>query len=241
VVDPKEGPLLPVPDPRDQVEPQQVREPEDRERLYVDINTDLVFGLCTILASASPDQALYRAGRDGDYGPLNQLFRQSVRPDLIVRHWDDLNRLAASLKDGLATPSLIVSRLQAMQRQNPLQQALQEIGRVAKTRHILTYVDDERLRRRVLVGLNEQERVHDMAREISFGRQGRYGDRGYEAQLNRASALSLVINAIIVWNTRYLAAAAAELARRGQPIPDSAWSHLTPLLWEHVRVLPRYV
>jgi hypothetical protein len=73
-----------------------------------------------------------------------------------------------------------------------------------------------------------------MARDISFGRQGRYGDRGYEAQLNRALALSLVINAIIVWNTRYLAAAADELARRGQPILDTAWTHLTPLLWEHV-------
>ena len=40
---------------------------------------------------------------------------------------------------------------------------------MAKTRHILSYVDDERLRRRVLIGLNKQERVHDMARDISFG------------------------------------------------------------------------
>jgi TnpA family transposase len=220
------------------------------EEHYTDTEgfTDLVFGLCTILGKRFaprlrdlPDQALYRARRDGDYGPLNPLLRQSVRSGLIARHWDDLNRLAASLKDGLATPSLIVSRLQAMQRQNPLQQALQEVGRIAKTRHILTYVDDERLRRRVLVGLNKQERVHNMARDISFGRQGRYADRGYEAQLNRASALSLVINAIIVWNTRYLAAAADELARRGQPIPASAWTHLTPLLWEHVHFVGSYL
>ena len=219
------------------------------EEHYTDTEgfTDLVFGLCTILGKRFaprlrdlPDQALYRARKVGDYGPLNPLLRQSVRTEPIARRCDDLNRLAASLKDGLATPSLIVSRLQAMQRQNPLQQALQEVGRVAKIRHILSYVDDERLRRRVLIGLNKQERVHDMARDISFGRQGRYGDRGYEAQLNRASALSLVINAIIVWNTRYLAAAADELARRGQPIPDTAWTHLTPLLWEHVHFVGAY-
>jgi hypothetical protein len=37
--------------------------------------------------------------------------------------------------------------------------------------------------------------VHDRARDISFGRQGRFGDRSYEAQLSQASALSLVINA----------------------------------------------
>ena len=79
-----------------------------------------------------------------------------------------------------------------------------------------------------------------MAREICFGRQGRLGDRGYEAQLNRASALSLVINALTVWNTRYLHAAAEELARRGRPIPEDAWTHLTPLLWEHVHLVGHY-
>lgn len=86
----------------------------------------------------------------------------------------------------------------------------------------------------VMVGLNRQESVHAMARVIFFGRQGRFGDRGYEAQLNRASALSLAINAIVVWNTRYLTAAAAELERRGEPVPDHAWQHLSPLLWQHV-------
>jgi len=86
-----------------------------------------------------------------------------------------------------------------MQRQNPLQQALQELGRIAKTLHILEYVDDPALRRRVLIGLNKGENLHSLARDIAFGRQGRFHDRGYEAQLNRASALSLVINAIAVW------------------------------------------
>ncbi|MBA2283846.1 MAG: Tn3 family transposase [Ktedonobacteraceae bacterium] len=46
-----------------------------------------------------------------------------------------MNRRAASLKDGLIRPSILVSKLQSMQRQNPLQQALQEVGRVAKTLH----------------------------------------------------------------------------------------------------------
>ncbi len=54
---------------------------------------------------------------------------------------------------------------------------------------------------------------------------------------HRASALSLVINAIIVWDTEHLAAAAAELARRGQPVPDAAWSHITPLHWAHIHLV----
>ena len=92
----------------------------------------------------------------------------------------------------------------------------------------------------MLVGLNRQESTTPWARAVFFGRQGRFGDRAYEAQLNRASALSLAINAIVVWNTRYLAEAAAELDRRGDPVPEHAWQHLSPLLWQHVHLVGTY-
>jgi len=219
------------------------------EEHYTDTagSTDLVFGLFEALGYRFaprlrdlPDQVLYRAHKGTSYGALDAVLHQAVRGDLIARHWDDINRLAASFKDGLIAPSLVIAKLQAMQRQNPLQQAVQELGRLAKTRHILSYVDDRELRRRVLVGLNKQERLHARARVIFFGRQGRFGDRGYEAQLNRASALSLVINAMIVWYTEYLWEAARELARRGQPVPEEAWAHITPLHWEQVHLVGRY-
>lgn len=111
--------------------------------------------------------------------------------------------------------------------QNPMQQALQELGRIAKTLHILEYVDDPALRRRVLIGLNKGEHLHSLARNLAFGRQGRFHDRGYEAQLNRASALSLVINAIAVWNTRYFERAEAKLTRQQIPLPEEVWQHLS--------------
>src|SRR5438874_5040814 len=136
------------------------------------------------------DQTLYRPRKHTDYSVLTPVLKKDIREDLIVRHWDDMNRLAASLKDGLVRPSLVVAKLQAMRRQNPLQQAIQELGRLGKTRHILSYADDPVFRRRVLVGLNKQEMLHSLARTIVYGRQGRFGDQGYEAQLNRASALS---------------------------------------------------
>ena len=135
---------------------------------------------------------------------------------------------------------MVIAKLQALVRHNPLQQAIQELGRLAKTRHILSYVDDVDLRRRILVGLNKQEWLHALARAIFFGRQGRFSDRSYEAQLSRASALSLVLNAIIVWNTEYLAAAATDLAMQGRPVPDAVWPHLTPLHWEHLNLVGRY-
>jgi TnpA family transposase/adenosyl cobinamide kinase/adenosyl cobinamide phosphate guanylyltransferase len=222
--------------------------PEIKEH-YTDTGgyTDLIFGLFTLLGFRfAPrlrdlsDQTLYRARKGVDYGVLTPTLKKDIKVHLIMEHWDDLNRVAASLKDGLIRPSILISKLQAMQQHNPLQQALQELGRIAKTLHILEYVDDPAFRRRVLVGLNKGEHLHSLARDIAFGRQGRFHDRGYEAQLNRASALSLVINAIAVWNTRYFEQAQAKLAQQGIPVPEEVWQHLSPLQWAHIHLNGSY-
>jgi hypothetical protein len=73
---------------------------------------------------------------------------------------------------------------------------------VGKTRHILVYAVDEEMQRRGQVGMNKGERVNGLARVTFFGQQGRFQQREYEAQLNRTTALSLLINAINVRNTR---------------------------------------
>jgi TnpA family transposase len=222
--------------------------PEIKEH-YTDTGgyTDLIFGLFTLLGFRfAPrlrdlsDQTLYRARKGVDYGVITPTLKKDIKVHLIIEHWDDLNRVAASLKDGLIRPSILISKLQAMQQQNPLQQALQELGRITKTLHILEYVDDPAFRRRVLIGLNKGEHLHSLARDIAFGRQGRFHDRGYEAQLNRASALSLVINAIAVWNTRYFEQAQTALAKQGVPVPEEVWQHLSPLQWAHIHLNGSY-
>src|SRR5713226_2748780 len=219
------------------------------EEHYTDTHgyTDLIFGLCEVLGVRFaprprdlPDQVIYRAKRGVDYGSLAPVLRRGIRDELVIEHWDKINRVAASLHDGLVAPSLVVAKLQSLRRQNPLQQAMQELGRLPKTRHILSYVDDPVLRHRVLVGLNKGERVHSMARAICFGRQGRFPDRDAEGHLGRASALSLVLNAIIVFNTRYLAAAAERLEGDGCVIPAEVWPHVSPLQWEHVHLVGTY-
>ncbi len=43
-------------------------------------------------------------------------------------------------------------------------------------------------------------------------------DRSFENQVFRASGLNLLVSAIILWNTRYLEAALAELASQGHAV-----------------------
>jgi Tn3 transposase DDE domain len=63
---------------------------------------------------------------------------------------------------------------------------------------------------------------------------------GHEAQLNRASALSLVLNAIVVWNTRYFEQAQVAVAKQGDPIAESIWKHLSAIQWEHIHLVGAY-
>ena len=58
---------------------------------------------------------------------------------LVNESWDDILRLAASLKKGWVTASLFISKLQALPRKSNLAKALQEYGKIAKTISILRY------------------------------------------------------------------------------------------------------
>jgi TnpA family transposase len=57
---------------------------------------------------------------------------------------------------------------------------------------------------------------------------GEIRDRTYENQQHRASGVSLLVAAIILWNTRYLERAVAAL-RQTEDIPDQLPAHLSPL------------
>ncbi|MBV8265243.1 MAG: Tn3 family transposase, partial [Planctomycetaceae bacterium] len=79
------------------------------------------------------DQRLYRFDSGATYRHLGPLLKGKVHERRIGDHWDDLLRVAGSLKRGPVTASLLIGQLQASPRRNALTRALQEYGRVAKT------------------------------------------------------------------------------------------------------------
>lgn len=60
---------------------------------------------------------------------------------------------------------------------------------------------------------------------------GAWSARGQEDQL---SALGLVLNAVVLWNTRYIDAAITELRAQGHPVPDEHTARLSPLVDKHL-------
>ena len=99
-----------------------------------------------------------------------------------------------------------------------LAQAVTELGRLEKTIHILTYIDDESVRRRVLLQLNRHEERHKLARAVFHGKRGELRKRYREGQEDQLGALGLVVNMIVLWNTIYMDAALKQLRAEGYPV-----------------------
>jgi hypothetical protein len=153
--------------------------------------TDVVFCLFDLLGMQfAPrlrdlgDQQLYRLSREQQTGRLAPRFKGTIQQDFIVRHWDDMLRLAGSLKRGGVTASLFISKLQASPRQNVLTRALQEYGRLVKTRFILHYLLSSDYRRRINTQLNKGESLHALRDFLFMGDKGVIRRKQYEAQTN---------------------------------------------------------
>ena len=147
----------------------------------------------------------------------------------------------SSLKAGIVAPSVMLRKLAAYRRQNQLDLALQELGRIERTLFMLDWLESPELRRRCHAGLNKSEQRHSLAQVICTFKQGRIADRSAEAQQFRASGLNLVIAAIVFWNATYIADAIAHLRATEQSVPDAWLAHTSPLSWEHISFSGAYL
>ncbi|NQU38011.1 MAG: Tn3 family transposase, partial [Actinobacteria bacterium] len=125
---------------------------------------------------------------------------------------------------------------------SPLGQAFAEYGRIAKTVHLLAMIDpeDDSHRREVNTQTTVQESRHRLARKIFHGKRGRLYQKYREGQEDQLGALGLVLNAVTLWNTRYLDAAVTQLRQQGHSVSDEDAARLSPLGHAHINELGRY-
>jgi len=209
--------------------------------------SDVVFGLFWLLGYRfSPRIAdiggtrYWRIDPTADYGLLNGIARHRLHPTLIKDNWDDMLRLAGSLKLGVVQALSIMRTLQIGDRPTNLAQAVAEVGRIDKTIYCLTYIDDEAKRRRTLTQLNRGEDRHKLARAVFHGKRGELRQRYREGQEDQLGALGLVVNIIVLWNTLYIDAAVQQLMREGFPVSPEDIARLSPLIFDHINLLGRY-
>ncbi|KPW79639.1 Tn3 family transposase, partial [Pseudomonas syringae pv. cerasicola] len=191
--------------------------------------TDHVFGLMHLLGFRfAPrirdlrDTKLFVPQGNIDYDAIKSMIsKEKLDIKAIRTHWDEILRLATSIKQGTVTASLMLRKLGSYPRQNGLAVALREIGRIERTLFILDWLQSAELRRRVNAGLNKGEARNALARAVFFNRLGEIRDRSFEQQRYRASGLNLVTAAIVLWNTVYLERSANALRGHGTAVDES--------------------
>ncbi len=170
------------------------------------------------------------------YPALQPWIGGKINPKKVAPHWDEILRMMCSIKVGMVSASLAMKRLAAYERKHGLSIAMDELGHIERTLFMLRWLQDLQQRYRTFVGLEKVERKHTMADAVFLHRHGTVKDRSLEEVLNRASGLNLLIMAIVVWNTVYLAHAIQVLEQRGIHISEHLLAHISPLAWEHVNL-----
>jgi hypothetical protein len=127
-------------------------------------------------------------------------------------------------------------------RPTPLGAAFAEYGRIAKTEHLLRVVDpvDDTYRRQMNRQLTVQESRHKLARDVCHGKRGTIHQAYRDGMEDQLGALGLVLNAIVLWTTKYIDAAVAQLRAEGHEIRDEDIARLSPLKHRNLNLLGRY-
>ena len=209
--------------------------------------TEIVFALFDLLGlQFSPrirdlgDQRLFRLDRQKRHPHLGPLLKGRINRDRILRHWDELLRVAGSLKRGRVTASLLIGKLQSYPRKNRLTRALQEYGRLVKMIFILRYLESEQLRRRINTQLNKGEALHGLREFLLFANKGTLRKKQEEELRNQAGCLNLVTNAVVTWNTVYMAAVIDQLRAEGRTVNEEDIARLSPARYEHINPYGKY-
>jgi TnpA family transposase len=181
---------------------------------------------------------LYRTGTktqaESAFPLAGPLLTRRANLDLIAAHWDDLLRLAGSLKFGHATASLLVGKLSASSRQNALAAALKEYGALRRTIYAARYLSDPQYRRKISRQLNKGESLHALKRDLLCAHEGTIRARHLEQQTEQAWCLTLITNAVVTWTTEYYGLAVESMRGSGRRVDDEVLAHISPAHSENI-------
>jgi TnpA family transposase len=164
------------------------------------------------------DQKLWRIDAKADDGPLNTAARGRIDLEAIRRHWLDILRITASIHTCTVRAHDVLRAISRDGHPTPLGNAIAAYGRIFKSLHVLTFIDDEDYRRDIKAMRNLQESRHDLSWHVFHGTKGELRQKYHQGMEDQLGALGLVLNCITLWNTTYLDAALADLRASGHPV-----------------------
>lgn len=159
----------------------------------------------------------------------------------IEEQWDRIGYFYASLASGHTTASTALKRLTGFSPKNQFYRANRELGRIFKTENILTYMSDPLLRQSRRRGLLKGEQLHQLAREVAYGKRGRIRVSDLQAQRNTCSCLTLIIACIIYWQAKEISQIIGIYDHDLNEECLAMLSHISPIGWDNIVLYGGYV
>jgi TnpA family transposase len=212
--------------------------------------TEVIFGIMHFLE-------IFFAPRIKDLGTLDlysflpRRYYQDLGYDLLPDHyinekliednWDEMLRLVASLKLGKTTAFQVLKRMNSYAKQNPLQKAFKEFGRIIRSSFILRYYDDLELRQSVEKQLSHIEMMNRFAKSVFFGNNQEFTVATKPEQEKGILCRRFIQNAIVLWNYLYLSELLTKVESE-EAMEDmiAIIRNGTAVAWQHINMLGEY-
>jgi TnpA family transposase len=213
-------------------------------------SSDIVFGMMYFLDVFNaprlmdlPDRVLYSFEPFKKYAQLGYqlLPTKYLDKDEIIDSWDDILRLMVSLKLGKTTAYQVFKRLNSYAKQNPLEAAFKEFGRIIQTIFILKYYDDLALRQAIEKQLSHVELMNRFSKVVFFGQNQEFQAATKEEQERIILCRSIIQNAIVLWNYLYLSDLLSKVEQQ-EEIEEIILTvrNSTALTWKHINFIGEY-
>jgi len=164
---------------------------------------------------------------------MDALATDVIDWELIRRYYRDIVRHAAALKVRSVESDVLMKRLSADNKANPIYQALLEIGKASRTIFLCRYISSEELRIDINEALNVVERVNGIMEFIFYGRLGEISTNMSHDQELSLLCLHLLQVCMVYINTILIQTALSDPKWASILTPED-WRALSPLFHAHI-------
>ena len=206
--------------------------------------SDLVFGLASLLnillypRLRSRNLKLWAPDSGHTYDNLPSDFAGVIRWDWLDEGWRDMLWILASVAAGTASPALIFEHL-AAQPKHPATRAFQELGKLERSLYALRYGMEMDLRRFVVPHTARREHWNKFARGVqAFGDLLR--EKSHDGQEEVFWFLTVVQNAIVLWNALALDKAVVQAQANGLKIREQDLNRVLPTMLDHINFVGHF-
>lgn len=208
--------------------------------------TETVFGLSYLLGIKLMPRiknwkhlTFYRPQKKVTYKHIDALFTDNIDWKLIEDNFDEMLKVAVSIRAGRLLPSTLLRRLSSYSRHNRLYLAFRELGRVIRTEFLLNWVSDAELRRVTLGSLNKSEDYNRFSQWVAFG--GKIlEENNRDEQRKLIKYNHLVTNCLILYNVFSMTKALHNMKNEGIQMNAEILSRLSPYLTDHLNRFGQY-